>query len=120
MAKIYISGKVSGLDAAVVRAKFRRAETELSKAGWNVVNPMKIDQSDHDGSWANCMIRDLQALSPCDAIYMLGDWFESRGAKIELEFAYAMGKMIFFEGIGVGVRRGRGPFFIPEKEVHNG
>ena len=43
------------------------------------------------------MRRDLEMLAACDAIYMLDDWRQSRGAQIELRMAMTWRKMILFE-----------------------
>jgi hypothetical protein len=94
---IYISGKIGNLPHEVYEKHFFEAESLLTADGWVVVNPVKIDHSGHNKTWAAYMIRDLEALIPCDAVYMLSNWTDSRGAKIEHEFAVGMGKQILYQ-----------------------
>lgn len=96
--KIYISGKIGDLPKHVYTLKFQRAETILLLNGWvDVVNPVKLDHSHHDGSWNNCMLEDIKYLFDCDAIYMLDNWQNSKGAKIERDIAIHMGKTVYYE-----------------------
>ena len=44
---------------------------------------------------------DLEILKRCDAIYMLSNYLDSKGAKEELKFAYEQGKEIYFELDGI-------------------
>lgn len=94
---IYISGKITGLPEDQVRNNFSSAEFVLSQQGWNVINPLWIDLNGQEKTWANFMIEDLKALIPCDAIFMLSNWMESSGAKIEHSFAIAMGKEVYYQ-----------------------
>ena len=41
---------------------------------------------------------DISALMKCDAIYMLNDWGQSRGARIEYVIAKELGLEIIYEG----------------------
>jgi hypothetical protein len=47
--------------------------------------------------YAYALLRDLMVLSTKDAIYVLADWTESDGANVELDFARATGKQLFWE-----------------------
>lgn len=80
--KIYISGKITGLDLKEARAKFARDERMLKGQGYEVVNPMKIT-GDNGLTWRECMCDCLEALFYCDAIYMQPDWGASKGARVE-------------------------------------
>ena len=42
------------------------------------------------------LLRDLMALSVKDAIYMLPDFLDSKGAKAEYAFAIATGKQVYY------------------------
>ena len=57
-----------------------------------------------------CLLRDLMALSVKDAIYMLPDFLDSKGAKAEHAFAIATGKLVYYadELYHDGTLRGRG------------
>lgn len=50
------------------------------------MNPLTLPHS-HDKSWHSYMREDIKALCDCDAIYMLANWRDSRGARIEFEIA---------------------------------
>ena len=50
--KIYISGKITGLDYSEALKKFEDAEFILKSDTVEVVNPMTI-KHDHDKSWGN-------------------------------------------------------------------
>lgn len=86
--KIYISGKISGLPENEAMQKFQEAEDYLKQTypKAEIVNPFKIDHP-HDKSWENYMRYDLIEMLKCDSIFMLENWIESKGAKIEHDLA---------------------------------
>ena len=95
--KVYISGKISGLDIADVKKKFEMASFFLSQTGFEPVSP--FDNGLPAGlKWEDYMMADLAMLKECDAIFMLRDWKDSVGAKIERKFAKKMGLEIYYEG----------------------
>ncbi|MCD8302566.1 MAG: DUF4406 domain-containing protein [Prevotellaceae bacterium] len=94
--KVYISGKISGVSFAKAYDKFLDAEKRLKSEGYDVVNPMTIKFPDEFG-WADCILYDLKELQRCDAIYLLKDWEDSNGAKIEKSFADGIGLKIMYE-----------------------
>ena len=96
MAKIYISGKITGLHKIFYTAKFNEAHNECHMAGYEVLNPLLLSHN-HDKSWKSYMREDLLALKLCDSIYMISNWEESRGAKIEHWFAKRYGKKIIYQ-----------------------
>lgn len=79
--RVYIAGKVSGEPIGETFVKFNKAEYRLRKRGMEVVNPMRLCSS--SWSWEQCMRVCLAQLVQCDAIYLLSDWAESRGAITE-------------------------------------
>lgn len=110
---IYISGKIGGTSiSTATRKKFAQAEELLKQRGFRAVNPttvewvatmergygrrvcdnwdFAIDKYDY------FLLRDMQVLATCDAIYMLGDWLDSPGAKAEYAFAVATEKQIYY------------------------
>ena len=116
--RVYISGKIGGeVISDATRQKFARAEEMLKAKGYQVFHPcderwQKIlrREYEHDNYvqspwltdkfpdfYAYCLLRDLRVLSTKDAIYMLADWTESDGANVELDFARATGKQLFWE-----------------------
>lgn len=88
--RIYLSGRISGLDPEEYRANFLRAEQYVLDhyPDSTVINPATLPQ-DCD-TWADYMIRDLQLLKTCDTIVRLPDWIYSAGATIECMFASKM------------------------------
>ncbi len=89
MKTVYIAGKVTGLPYLPTVEKFNQAEQRLSKAGYKVVNPMKIVPE--ETTWQDAMKTCVAAISQCDCIYMLHDWKQSEGAVMELETALRLG-----------------------------
>lgn len=94
--KIYISGKITGLLPEVADKLFKDAERKLTLDGHEVVNPMTIPH-DHDKTWLSYMRADIKALVDCDAIYMLRNWTESKGACTEFNLAHDLGLKIIEE-----------------------
>ena len=94
--RIYISGKISGLPLDMVQERFDDAESLLSELGFDVVNPMK-NGLDPNEKWIKHLCKDIELLDSCDAIYMMDNWVESRGARHEYNFAMIENKDIWFE-----------------------
>ena len=97
--KIFISGKITGLNYGEVVSKFTKAQRKLTDQGHDVVDPNGLNKGLHGGSWEHedYMRITLAALSLCDAIYMLSDWKHSPGARMEHERAEALGLEIMYE-----------------------
>ena len=102
--KIYISGKITGLDYADVEAKFQDAQDLLSDIGFEVVNPLNNGLT-KEHSWEQHMVKDFELLLPCDAIYMMDNWQDSIGARIEHRTAFEMNKDIWFESNVVSLEK---------------
>ena len=94
--KIYISGKITGLKYCDPFIRFRSAEKEWLKAGYEVVNPMVLDH-DHDKKWASYMRVCIKALMDCTHIYLMNNWQDSNGAIIEKNLADELGIICIFE-----------------------
>lgn len=118
--EVYISGKIGGeVVSEATRKKFARAEELLKGQGYEVFNPTdehwqahlkkryeedrKTYQPYTDGRmpdfYTYCLLRDLMALSVKDAIYMLPDFLDSKGAKAEYAFAIATGKQVYYDEV---------------------
>jgi hypothetical protein len=95
--KVYISGKMKGLDKEDYEQNFDDAEKALKMQGHEVINPCKSiwngDDHSHEGKkWGEMIRKDLELLSGCDAIYMLSNWKEdSQGCRVEYHFAKGLG-----------------------------
>jgi hypothetical protein len=95
--KIYISGPITGLDTEQAKSNFQQAEDYLRSIGCHqVINPMKIHPENNAYTWHQYMRADLKALMDCDAIFMLPNWDQSRGAKIEKRLAEDIEIFIMF------------------------
>lgn len=93
--RVYISGRISGLDYKDVEHRFGEAERKLRDVGYKPISPLDNGLSPSD-PWIRHMAKDIEILYSCDAIYMLEGWQESRGACIEYDFAIRTNKAILF------------------------
>lgn len=90
--KIYLSGKITGDEGFA--EKFKAKEDELTERGDYVFNPaLHPDMFTH----GQFMQIDLLALSFCDSIYLMDNWRDSKGAKMEFEQAKVLGLDVEFE-----------------------
>lgn len=94
--KVYISGKITGLPLSEAEERFKDAEELISALNLTPVNPLKNGLPRHS-SWEEHMAKDIELLKQCEAIFMLENWEDSRGAKIEYDFAIGSGKTIMYE-----------------------
>lgn len=95
MKRIYISGKITGLEESVYTKNFNDAEERL-KDEYEVVNPLKI-KPEGEPTWENYMKADLKAMLDCECIYMLKGWTLSSGAIIEHNLAYELKFEIIYQ-----------------------
>lgn len=84
--RIYISGKIGNPNDPDVRPKFNCAAQQLAAAGYEPVNPLDNGLPDN-APWIDHIIADLRTMQTCDGVYLLHDWTESDGARIECLFA---------------------------------
>lgn len=94
--KVYISGQISGLPFEEVKAKFDKAEIALQEKGWDVVNPVN-NGLPFNAPWELHVSIDIILLMGCTAIYLLPDWYYSRGATLEKNIAEQSGKVLIYE-----------------------
>ena len=91
--KIYIAGKITGLKN--YKENFNRAEEKLRSEGHLCMNPSVLPEG---FPWTFYLPICYSMIDACDAIYMLNNWTESKGAKLELDYAQKHNKQIIFEG----------------------
>lgn len=93
--RTYIAGPMTGLPDLNFPA-FHAAAAQLRAAGCEPVNPAEINP-DPNAEWTDCMFRDLEELTKCDAILLLDGWQKSPGAQIERLWAIRTGKHIQYQ-----------------------
>lgn len=91
--RIYIAGKVTGDEN--YQEKFDQAEKVLASIGHEPINPacLRLPKS---CSWKDYMSLTLRMLDLADAVCLLPDWKESRGACVEYGYAVAKDKIIVY------------------------
>lgn len=98
--KIYIAGKVTGLHYPDVKQKFRAAENLLASQGYQVINPIQFIHP--NTSWEDAMKECMDQLHSCQAIYMLSDWLDSKGARLEYSRAIELNQMVLYQTVQHG------------------
>ena len=78
--KIYISGPMTGIPE-YNRPEFNRVAQELEAKGYDVINPASLP----DGfEYVDYIFIAKISILKCDAMYLLKNWEDSEGAKIEI------------------------------------
>jgi nucleoside 2-deoxyribosyltransferase len=101
MKRIYLAGPYSHKtwhERVANVAQAREAMVQLLAAGFAVFCPHTMTEKlEHDErlTYNHFMDNDLEWLATCDGILMLKGWFESRGSKIEHDFAWDHGINVF-------------------------
>lgn len=98
--KIYISGKVTGLNYEQTVDKFALAQARLMHRHPKAIieNPIAITAHiPQTEPWETFMRACLIELAKCTHIVMLPCWRNSPGAKVELKMAIDLGLEIIFE-----------------------
>jgi hypothetical protein len=96
--KVYISGKITGLDLEFVDKKFNDSEEFLRSLGYvNIINPMKFSPIIEGKKWVEYLLDDIKVLFECDIIYLQNDWGISKGARVEYAVAQEIGLKFLFE-----------------------
>ena len=96
---IYIAGQITGLHIEIAKQKFLAAfiflqtETSFKKA---IINPMYLTHN-HDKTWESYMKESIGAMMFCDTLYMLDNWKQSKGAKIEHALAKKLKMNIIYQ-----------------------
>lgn len=96
MKKIYISGKITGLDFDDYFNNFSNTEEYLERLfpDSEIVNPIKIKPFLMVEKWLFYLIADIWQLLKCDCIYLQDNWIYSKGARIELFVALLFNKKV--------------------------
>lgn len=94
--KIYIAGKVTGVDKGELNVKFAAASIHLKKQGHETFVPCVLPdypEVPHSDYMHIC----YAMIDVCDAVYMLADWQQSKGARMELQYAADHNKKILYQ-----------------------
>lgn len=93
MPKVFLSGAITErIDT--YQNYFNEAEKQFKKIWVVVYNPAKIDINT---PWEQAMEETLSQLRKCDFMYVLKNWENSKGVKIEIEQARKLDIPIFYE-----------------------
>lgn len=88
--RVYLAGPMTGIVEHNYPA-FHRAAVEYRALGFDVVSPAEIHGNDFGKTFDEYMAADLAALETCGKIVLLEGWQNSKGAKMELAYALAVG-----------------------------
>ena len=92
--RLYLAGPMSG-HAEHNFPEFNRVAALLRAEGYEVFNPAENDDGGVERPRSFYMRRDIPALMDCDAIAVLPDWQQSRGACLEMWIAIDLDMPMF-------------------------
>lgn len=91
---VYISGKIT--DDKNYKDKFAKAKAKLLAQNYNVISPVDVGEYSFL-TYEQFMHIDYALIDCVDAIFMLKDWQQSKGARMELQYAADFRKEIIYE-----------------------
>lgn len=96
--RIFISGKITGLEPEESKKLFKKAENYLKKKldMFEVINPHEIKYESDEP--AKQMLQILNIISECEAVYFLDNWKSSNGSQCEYWFAKMLGIETIIQG----------------------
>ena len=98
---IYVSGKITGTSDYADR--FSAAEDRLIAEGYEVLNPVRTGKwlerylAPEKPTWVQYMKYAIAAMMEADSIYMLHEWKQSKGARLEHFLARVLKYNIIYE-----------------------
>lgn len=84
---VYISGKMTGLPD-YNRSGFEKIELTLTLLGYNAINPLKLFCITEKKRYKEYLRKDLTVMLQCDAVFVMDNWKNSKGAIIEVVNAW--------------------------------
>lgn len=108
MKLIYIAGKVTGEPFRETAIKFEKAYNEIKGIGFDAIVPLELVQdylNEHPEKidlpekelWQLAMKLCISQMVECDAVLLLDDWTQSKGALMESQLALDLGIPRFTE-----------------------
>ncbi len=94
--KIYVAGKITGEERSAVEKKFQAAKELLVNKGHSVFIPTVLPDY-KDVSHEDYLYICYSMIDVCDAVYMLDNWQNSKGARMELQHAADFDKQIIYQ-----------------------
>lgn len=94
--KTYISGKITGLPLSEARELFSQASEFVKAMGLIPVNPMEATPFVEGKTWSEYMLEDIKLLLGCENIFMIPNYKESKGARIEFAIAEELNLFIIY------------------------
>ena len=90
--KVYIAGKITGLNN--YKELFESVEKSLVKQGHAVLNPAVLPSGFTQDEYMHMC---YSMIDVCDGVFFLNNWKDSRGAKLEHDYAIEQGKWIKYQ-----------------------
>lgn len=85
--KVYISGKITGNDKYI--EEFEKVSNMLSDKGYEVINPALVNRNlPKSTTYEEYMKMCYTMLEMADIIYFMKGYNDSKGAKLEKEYAF--------------------------------
>lgn len=84
--RLYIAGPMTGYSESNYPA-FNAVADALRSVGYEVVNPAEFGNDNGRTSYVDLLRNDLRALLDCDGVAALDNWWESVGARNEIQVA---------------------------------
>ena len=97
----YVSGPMTGYPANNTAA-FDRACALLRDRGYQVVSPHEKVSEALGLTWEEYLREDIRHLLDCYGVVMLPGWPESKGARLELSIALALGMPVYYLCLDAG------------------
>ena len=87
--KVYIAGKITGNEN--YREEFAKAQDELEKKGYTVLNPAVLPEGLTKGEYMRIC---FSMIDTADEVHFLTGWQDSEGAKVEYAYCLYVGKRV--------------------------
>lgn len=95
--KIYIAGPITHVDPLTAAEAFERAERLVEGYGHEALNPFKLVDQAEERRYEEYLLDALHVvLLEADAVFMLHDWRQSKGARLEHAYAEIYGLPIYY------------------------